>query len=294
MEREHWLWIRWALKRLPRRSPRGAVYDNREVLAVLLWAALHRRPIVWATRRRNWPMQAWRRRLPDQSTMSRRLRDPELDGDLQRLLTILQHRVGAPTDTLIADGKPLPVSEFTGDPDAATGYGAGRLGKGYKLHALIDSAMRLIAWTVRPMNEAECVVAAELIRDAAASGALPRNATILADESYDSNPLHAQAAASGTRLIAPRRRPDRKLCKNRKHHPGRVEAVRFTETDERWADLRKRVRTTIERWFGILAGACGLYALPPWARRLGRVRLWVGAAIILDAARQAHAASVDA
>jgi hypothetical protein len=46
------------------------VYDNRTVIAVLLWAALHDRPIVWACQRSSWPVQAWRRRLPDQSTMS--------------------------------------------------------------------------------------------------------------------------------------------------------------------------------------------------------------------------------
>lgn len=78
MERELWRWVRWGLRRLPRWWPRGAVYGNREVLAVVLWAALHNRPVSWACRRDAWPMQAWRGRLPDQSTMSRRRRDPRV------------------------------------------------------------------------------------------------------------------------------------------------------------------------------------------------------------------------
>src|SRR5262245_35877000 len=94
MERELWKLIRWCLRRLPRRWPRGAVYDNREILAVYLWAALHDRPVSWACERASWPMQAWRRALPDQSTMSRRLREPELACDLARLVEIAQ-RSGA-------------------------------------------------------------------------------------------------------------------------------------------------------------------------------------------------------
>ena len=43
MERELWRVIRTALRRLPRRWPRNASYSNAEILAVLLWAALHKR-----------------------------------------------------------------------------------------------------------------------------------------------------------------------------------------------------------------------------------------------------------
>lgn len=288
MERDLWRWIVWALKRLPRRRPVGAVYDNREVLAVLLWAALHDRSILWATRRRNWPLQAWRRRLPDQSTISRRMRDPELERDLERLVAILQRRLGQPGSTAVVDGKPTPISEFSGDPDASRGWGAGIYARGYKLHALIDEAMRVLAWDVRPMNEAECVVATDLVRRAKEAGTLTPGAVIIGDASYDSNPLHFAVAAAGARLIAPRRRPGRGIGKNQRHHPNRLEAVRFTEHDPGWDLVRKRVRTTIERWFGILVTACRLHGLPAWVRRLHRVRLWVGAKIVLDAARRAR------
>ena len=97
---EHGLWrvITSALKRLPRWWPRGGVYDNRAVLAVLLWAALHERSVHWACQRSSWPVQAWRRRLPNQSTMSRRLRDTRVVEDLNRLLVIIQRGWGPVAD----------------------------------------------------------------------------------------------------------------------------------------------------------------------------------------------------
>ena len=70
MERDIWTRMMAALKRLPPTRPRNAVYTHGQILAVLLWAALHDRPVSWACERGNWPMQAWRRALPDQSTMS--------------------------------------------------------------------------------------------------------------------------------------------------------------------------------------------------------------------------------
>lgn len=295
MERELWRWMSGGLKRLPRWWPRGAVYDNRQVLAVLLWAALSDRSITWACRRDSRPPQAWRRVLPDQSTMSRRLRDPRVMSDLLTLLSIVQRRLGSPTRRLMMDGKPLPVSIFTGDPDATLGWGAGRHQMGYKLHALIDSAQRLLAWELRPMNDAECTVAADLLRQARDRGTLPEGATALGDASYDSNPLHAAAASVKTRLIAPRRRPDLGLCGNRTHHPGRVESIKATEgCAERAAELR-RERATIERYFGTLSGSgAGLNALPAWVRRLGRVRVWVGAKLIVNAARHVQRRSLAA
>jgi hypothetical protein len=51
--------------------------------------------------------------------------------------------------------------------------------------------------------------------------------------------------------------------------------------------MRKRVRTTVERFFGTLATfGGGLSSLPTWVRRLHRVRVWVAAKLTLNAARQ--------
>lgn len=289
MEREQWRGIVRGLRRLPRWWPRGAVYDNRAVVAVLLWAALHDRPVSWACRRSSWPMQAWRRVLPDQSTMSRRLRDPRVMEDLSRLVAIVHRGRGRVRGPLIVDGKSLPVSFVSGDPDAAVGWAGGRHARGYKLHALIDASRRVLAFEVKPMNAAECTCAQDLVRRACASWDVPPGTLVLGDASYDSNPLHAAASAVGLRLIAPRRRPDLHLCKNRRHHPGRLASIAFTERDRRWAWLRSAVRTTIERFFGALVSVGGgLGPLPAWARRLHRVERWVAAKLVVNAARQAQ------
>jgi len=288
MERELWRWIVGGLKRLPRWWPRGAVYDNRVVLAVLLWAALHDRSVTWACRRRGWPVQAWRRELPDQSTMSRRLRDPRVLEDLERLVEVLQRRLPAPGGTLIVDGKPLPVSRFTADKEAKIGWGAGRHAWGYKLHALVDGAQRLLAWAVHPMNHAECTAARALVEKAAARGLVRPGHVVLGDASYDSNPLHAAVAGAGARLIAPRRRPELGLCGNRRHHPDRLASIALTEHDPGGRDLLRSQRPAVERYFGTLATfGGGLIALPAWARHLARVRVWVGAKLAINAARHA-------
>lgn len=295
MEREYWRCVVRGLKRLPRWWPRGAVYDNRQILAVLLWAALHDRSIDWARRRTSWPPQAWRRRLPNQSTMSRRLRDPRIMDDLIRVLEIVQRTMGAPSKRLMLDGKPLGVSMFSADPDARLGWGAGRHQVGYKLHALIDSTQRLLAWEIHAMNEAECVVARDLLRAAHRLGLIRPGATALGDASYDANPLHQVAAEVGASLVAPRRRPDQSVSVSRRHHPGRLRSIELTEGDLRGAAKLRAERATIERFFGSLAAfGGGLFALPTWVRRIHRVRLWVGAKLILNAARITLLRAVDA
>ncbi len=286
MERELWRWVSWALRRLPRRLPRHGVYDNAAILAVALWAAMHDRSILWACQRCSWPVQAWRRRLPDQSTMSRRLRDPSLLEDFERLVAILQRRSPGIDAPLIVDGKPLAVSEFTADPEAVTGWGAGRHAKGYKLHALIDSTRRLLAWEVRPMKDSEQAVACELVGRASARGVLSPGAELLGDATYDSRHLYGAAQAAGIRLIAPRRLPGTGFDKARPIHPDRLAAVMRLEKDPHARAAFKARRATIERFFGALATVGGgLHTLPAWARRLHRVKLWVGAKLALFVAR---------
>src|SRR5262249_60120125 len=59
----------------------------------------------------------------------------------------------------LLDGKPLPVSGVSKDPDARPGRGAGGKGKGYKLHTLWANRALPEAWEVTPLNEAETTVA---------------------------------------------------------------------------------------------------------------------------------------
>lgn len=295
MERDLWRLVIWALKRLPRRRPIRGVYDNRAVLAIALWAAMHDRSICWACQRSSWPVQAWRRGLPDQSTMSRRLRDPMLLEDLERLVAILQRRCSSVGSILIVDGKPLAVSEFTADAEAVTGWGAGRHAKGYKLHALIDDARRLLAWDVRPMKDSEQAVACELVTRASSRGVLPRGVTLLGDANYDSRHLYKAAADAGIRLIAPRRTPGAGVNQYPPSHEHRLAAIALLERDTEQSHSFKRRRATIERYFGTLATVGGgLHALPAWARRIHRVRPWVGAKLVLFTARSAIKRTVAA
>ena len=162
MERELWKLIVAALKRLPRTRPRNAVYTDSEVLAVLLWAVLHDRPISWACARRHWPPQAWRRRLPDQSTMSRRMRTDATRDQLALVLTHVQ--ASLPHGRLLfTDGKAFSVSDFTSDPDAANGWGTGHMARGYRLHVVIDDAGRVLGWDALPMDKAEMECSRRLV-----------------------------------------------------------------------------------------------------------------------------------
>ncbi|MBX3403000.1 MAG: transposase [Phycisphaeraceae bacterium] len=191
---------------------------------------------------------------------------------------MVQSVLGPVTGSLIVDDKPLPVSEFTGDPDAKNGWGAGWHCMGYNLHALIDQSQRLLSLEVAGMNEAECNCAREPLSRAAAAGLIPRDGILLGDASDGSNPLRHAAADAGVRPIAPKRRPGLGLFTSRRHYPARLAAMEFTEHDPAWNTLRKRVRATVGRCFGTLATlGGGLWSLPTWVRRLHRVRAWVAA-----------------
>jgi len=294
MERERWRIIVAALKRVPPTRPRNAVYTDVQIVAVLLWAALHDRPVSWACQRCNWPMQAWRRVLPDQSTMSRRLRQAATGELLLVILMVLQRALGE-TDVLVVDGKPLELSDNTRDPDARTGRGAGRFSKGYKLHLILDARAQAVrAYRVHPLNVGETTTAARLLRWSRTP--IRRGSWLLGDRLFDSNPLHAAAHRRGCQLVAPRQKPGKGVTRWGQH-PGRLESIRLTEGSGRavWEQVLEPQRTSIERFFGTLACAGGgMATLPPWVRRLHRVRVWVGAKLIINAARIAHRREVVA
>jgi hypothetical protein len=285
MERDLWRTMVTALKRLPRRCPRNGWYDNRQVLAVIFWAALHHKPISWACRRCNWPVQAWRRQLPDQSTMSRRMRDPVLCDEITAVLRRVQQRLPEGR-VLFTDGKAFELRSRSQDPDARIGRGSGRYANGYKLHVIIDDNHRVVGWEVHPMNVAEPQVARAIMEKVV----LPRQARLLiGDAAYDSNPLHTVVAARGLRLIAPRRCPHRGWG-NRPHHPGRRKSKAITEDRGGWIwpFLRSR-RWTVERFFaGLVVSGVGISHLPNWVRRQHRTAIWIGAKLVINAARIAR------
>jgi len=284
MERDVWRMLAAALRRLPRGRDGRQLYSDSDIIAIVLWAAQHDRSINWACQRGNWPKEAWRRRLPDQSTVSRRLRRGSVPTILFMLVTFW-HASQQPTRLAILDGKPLELSEYTTDTDARAGRGAGRFAKGYKMHTLIAPDGRVLAVEVTALNAAECVIARRLLRRAVQAGFLQCGAIVLADAAYDSNRLHRVARQLGLHLLAPRKKPGTGLG-SRQHDPGRVASVYITEhLPHIWEPLRRK-RTDIERFFGALASVGGgLHALPPWARRQHRVTPWVLAKLAINTVR---------
>ena len=285
MERELWRKVYRLVGSLGRSRRRRRVrFGDRVIVLVALWAALHDRATNWACEAANWS-RLRPRRLPSESTMSRRLRTPSV----QALLDAAEARLredppGGSLDGLapaglvkVADGKPLPVGGHSKDPDARSGRGAGGMARGYKLYALWGDGPLPCAWDVRPMNASEPAVAAELVRALPGAGYLP------ADAVYDVNPLYDAAAAAGHQLVAPRKRPGGGLG-HRPHSPHRLRSIELLRGE--FGRALHRLRDRIERRFARLTNfAGGLAPLPNWVRRLPRVRRWVQCKLILHALR---------
>jgi len=211
--------------------------------------------------------------------MSRRLRQK----DTQEFLAEVFRRLDRPEhlDLLkIIDGKPLPISRHSEDPDATFGRGAGGLNKGYKLHAIYGQSGRLLAWQVHPMNVDERKVGAELVKELTGDGYL------LADSNYDSNTLYTASHEYGQQLVAARRFGSGRRLGHRSHAPQRLRGIALLEGPSDFGRALYKQRRHIETRFGNLCSfGGGLTCLPPWVRTLQRVRLFVAAKIIIRAAR---------
>jgi hypothetical protein len=184
----------------------------------------------------------------------------------------------------LLDGKPLTVSANSRDTDAAWGFGASQKGKGYKLH-MIDSGKPMPErFEVHPMNVAESRVARRMIPTLTGVG------YIVADANYDDNRLYEAAASVAHRFIAPRRRPHTGLATWPRSHPERLRAIATLEAaplvgntfGKHLMHLRRQIETTFGNLCSFFAG---LTHLPPWVRGLPRVRLFVHAKLIINAAR---------
>jgi hypothetical protein len=262
----------------PRRRPQFA---DRVIVAVYLWAVVHDRPTAWACDRRHWPERLMPRPLPSQPTMSRRLRTAAV----RRLLNALLRPHRRPWWVRMLDGKPLPVGPCSKDPDARRGRCSGGWFLGYKLHAAWGPGAAPDAWEVLPADRGDATTARLLVPRCGGGGYL------LGDSGYDSNPLHEAASRRGLQVVAPPKKPGRGLG-HRPRAPGRLrsrELLRpppYPGGGRRFGAALYACRPAIERSFGRLTGfGGGLGPLPAWVRRLWRVRLWVQAKLLVNAAR---------
>jgi len=281
MERELWTILYHHLKEVAERFRQKYVQHQPWVLvAVLLWAALHDRPVCWACREKNWSTTTLRPcTLPSPATMSRRV-DRVGVGLLWRALEERLRNCSADYPGLMAflDGKPLPIGAASKDPDAGYGRGAAGMAKGYKLHTIWSNRALPEAWDIRPMNTSEPKVACALLGQLRSGGGY-----VIADGNYHASELFDVAASLGYVLVA----PPRKGSTGKGHVYQSPHRLRFLDQWHRpfWQALLKR-RGEIERDYG--QATCfggGLAPLPAWVRGLDRVRTWVWAKLLINATR---------
>ena len=303
MDRELWKRILIAIQRAAdavgwhggRRKP---LYPNWLIVAMYVWSVAHDRPLSWACRRESYGTLFRPRTLPSISQFTRRIKCD----DCQRILQLVHDQFaqrGMMTNAIYIDGKPLPVSPVSKDRDAKRGRISGAFARGYKLHAAVNAARRIVIWSVMGLNEDEKTVARH--------GLLPnlpplsRDGLVLADSHYDSAPLHEQVCEPlGLWLVHPLRGQHRAVGKNRWWKLRQMPATRRALVDL-WADHSTlmrfvyKARQQIEGVFGVLTcTAGGLSNLPAWVRGLARVRRWVGVKIVIYNARLALSAHLQA
>lgn len=258
------------------------------IVAMYLWAVLHDRCQSWACDRAHYNGVFRPRVLPSVSQFNRRLNHPRTGRLLQRTHEQLAGDLTA-TALSYLDGKPLLVGVASKDPDARKGHVMGGFAKGYKLHAWMSEDRRIPLWSVMPLNVGEQPVAEAMVAWARQAGCrFAPCSLLLADQNYDSHDLHKGVDGLGTRLLLIPKGGDRPrhAVTLRQMGPARRELI---DAYARIPGLVRLVHGQRVNAEGILGNLCGygggLTPLPPWVRRLQRVRRWVGGKILLYHAR---------
>ena len=270
MEGQVW---RIVLDLLPKdQRPLGRfAFSDRVVVMVMLWAVLHDRPMCWACGPENWPARLRPARLPHPSTLSRRSRKASVAALMERVFQRTLERLDDSGGYAAVDGRPLLVGGASKDPDARPGRAVRGMGRGYKLHAVVDAQHVTVTFAIRPLNEAEQTVAKTLLTK------MPRRfRRVVGDKLYDSMPLHRVAEQAGRKLYTPLRQDRVGRRKQRR----RLQLLRL-----RSRNVGRRLfawRDGIERAFGQASTlSFGFKGLPAWARRQHRVYRWMWGKIVL-------------
>ncbi len=272
MENELWKKVYQLVTNVAKgKTLKRATYSHADIVLTYLWAVLHDRPIYWACKKSNWPIYYRRKPLPNPSTMTRRLRTRVIQTLLQEIEHVLVNMFPRSTCRWI-DGKPLPIGGCSKDKQSAFGFGASCIAKGYKLYAVADKNQGFVCWMVRPMNQNEPKVAADLIPQ------LDRGGYLVGDTAYDSNNLYEIASKRSIQLVADRR-PGKALG-HRRHSLYRLRSRELLRRP--FGQSLITGRKSIERMFGnLVIFPGGLKPLPHWVRTLFRVEMWVRAKMIL-------------
>ena len=282
MDTEVWRVLAAAVKSADRRIPRTGrrpTYTDALIVKLYLWSVWHDRPMSWACDRHHYNRMFRPRQLPSVSQFTRRVKTPRVAQLLQAVNAYLT-RTDTPVGLAFLDGKPLPVSFCSRDPDARVGWATKRFAKGYKLHACATDDGRIPAFSVRPLNEGEARVARETLPP------VPEAKLILADANYDSQHLYKALGARGQQLLTPLKRIAVNPGPLRRMGPQRRFAISVHQRLGPGYRVLLDLRDQIERIFSALTGfGGGLTTLPPWVRRLDRVTRWVTAKIAIYHAR---------
>lgn len=278
MERELWQPL-YVLIGLLDKGWGGWKYSTADILAVYFWAVVHDRPMSWACAKEHWPEDLRPKWLPSQSTLSRRMRRDEARGLMSKVEMVWLAMAGTACWWIkVIDAKGLPVSGVSKDADAGYGRCAGGMAKGYKLFAVWGNGPLPVAWGLGPMNKSEKTMARTLIPS------LPGSGYLAGDAEYDGNQLYDLAHEANHQLVAPKRyRRSRGLG----HHYQSPHRLRSLDMQRHpFGQALCRFRRQIERAFGGLTNfGGGLSPLPAWVRRFPRVRNWVHAKLLINAAR---------
>jgi hypothetical protein len=283
MELEFWAELSQAICDVQRKFKSNSrdTHPTALIIRVHLWSALHDRPTCWACVPDNWNPRTRPEHLPDQSTMSRRMRRADFELFLQAMH---RHLNGKPSQSLIKmiDGKPLELPNHTTDRDATWGRGVSRKSVGYKIHAIHSGNPLPDAFVITPLDVCEKQMARRMIKRVSGTGYL------LADALYDASWLFDLCRYHHHQLLCPRAKPNTGLghCY---HAPDRLRAIQMLEPPggiNTFGPSIYRQRTGIERQFSqLVCFGGGLTCLPPWVRRIHRVRNWVTAKLLINAAR---------
>ena len=290
MDRTIWKSVLDAVKHCAARLKppvRKPTFPDWLIVVMYLWTVWHDRPQGWACDKGHYGTLFRPRKLPSVSQFNRRIKTDSCQHLLQKAHEALAC-INLPAPLGYLDGKPLPVSPVSKDPDARVGHvtlvGGGKgFGRGYKLHALVTQDGRIPVWSVTALNVHETHAALVMCQHVPA-GAAPM--LLLADANYDDRDLHKRLHAMDSRLLVPLRGMAMHPVTLRQMGPARRELIELTRAHPDLINFVLSQRVDVERHFSALCGyGGGLGPLPPWVRRLERVRRWVGAKIILYHAR---------